>query len=61
MERAKNSDKASLRLRWREMVAEYSELDLTVTSDRLPAIQGCEQQIRERLDESYHFGLWQGQ
>jgi hypothetical protein len=51
---------ATLRKRWRQIVEEYSGLDLTKSSDRLYAIQGCADQIGERLKESYHFGLWHG-
>jgi hypothetical protein len=51
---------ATLRKRWRQIVEEYSGLDLTKSSDKLYAIQGCADQIGERLNESYLFGLWQG-
>jgi hypothetical protein len=51
---------STLRQRWRQVVEEYSGLDLTKPSDRFHAVQGCAEQIREHLKESYHFGLWQG-
>jgi hypothetical protein len=50
----------TLRKRWKQIVEEYSGLDLTKSSDRLYAIQGCADQIGEHLKESYHFGLWDG-
>jgi hypothetical protein len=51
---------SALRQRWRQIVEEYSCLRLTNPSDRLHAVRGCAEQIREHLKESYHFGLWQG-
>jgi hypothetical protein len=51
---------SALRQRWRQIVEEYSRLYLTKPSDKLHAVQGCAEQIREYLAESYHFGLWQG-
>lgn len=55
--------------RWRTMVYEYSGLELTKQTDRLPAIQGCAEQIYTQLkdsahietgfDGSYSFGLWE--
>jgi hypothetical protein len=59
-DRTKTLDTATIRRRWREMVGEYSGLALTFLSDRLPAIEGCVQQIGEHLKDSYHFGLWEG-
>jgi hypothetical protein len=52
-------DKNTLRKRWREILREYTVLSLTKSSDKLHAIQGCAEQMRERLEDSYHFGLWQ--
>lgn len=60
-ERTKTQDTAAIRHRWRQMVREYSGLALTRPSDRLPAIQGCMEQIREHLKESNNFGLWEGE
>jgi hypothetical protein len=51
-------DEAEIRERWRGIIQEYSRLDLTRLSDRLPAIQGCAEQIRPYLRDSYSFGLW---
>lgn len=53
------TDESAIRKRWRNMVAEYSELNLTKPSDRLRAIQGCAEQIRELLKDSYFSGLWE--
>jgi hypothetical protein len=61
MERTTTLDTAAIRRRWREMVGEYSGLALTIPSDRLPAIQGCVQQIGQHLKDSYHYGLWEGE
>jgi hypothetical protein len=47
--------------RWREIVSEYSGLDFTQSSDRLHAIQGCAEQMREYLKDTYHFGLWRAE
>jgi hypothetical protein len=51
-------NEAAIRERWRSIIQEYSWLDLTKLSDRLPAIQGCAEQIRPHLQDSYSFGLW---
>jgi hypothetical protein len=51
-------NEAAIRERWRSIINEYSGLDLTKLSDRLPAIQGCAEQVRPYLQDSYSFGLW---
>jgi hypothetical protein len=51
-------NEAAIRKRWRNIIEEYSRLDLTKLSDRLPAIQGCAEQVRPYLQDSYSFGLW---
>jgi hypothetical protein len=51
-------DAAALRQRWRQIVEEYTRLNLTKESGRFHAVQGCAEQIREHLKEADHFGLW---
>ncbi|KAF2820245.1 HET-domain-containing protein, partial [Ophiobolus disseminans] len=53
-------DAHGIRQRWRRMVSEFSPLQLTHISDRLPAIQGCVEQIKEKIRDAYIFGLWRG-
>jgi hypothetical protein len=53
-------NEAAIRERWRSIIKEYSGLDLTKSSDRLPAIQGCAEQVKPYLQDSYSFGLWTG-
>ncbi|KAH5492363.1 hypothetical protein HBI29_194240 [Parastagonospora nodorum] len=60
--------KHAIEKRWRDIVQEYSGLELTKQTDRLPAIRGCAEQIHAQLknsghirtdfDGSYSFGLW---
>ncbi|KAH3940729.1 hypothetical protein HBH53_212390 [Parastagonospora nodorum] len=60
--------KDAIASRWRNIVKEYSGLELTKQTDRLPAIRGCAEQIHAQLkdsghigtdfDDSYSFGLW---
>ncbi|KAH6206546.1 hypothetical protein HBI15_165820 [Parastagonospora nodorum] len=60
--------KHAIEKRWRGIVQEYSGLELTKQTDRLPAIRGCAEQIHAQLkdsahietdfDGSYSFGLW---
>jgi hypothetical protein len=59
-DRTTEPDINALRQRWSEIVQEYTGLNLTQSSDRLHAIQGCVEQMREHLKDSYHFDLWQG-
>jgi hypothetical protein len=49
-----------IRRRWRQTVSEYSRLKLTNAGDRLPAIQGCADQIGKVLADVSRFGLWRG-
>jgi hypothetical protein len=61
--------KDSIAARWRDIVRDYSSLELTKRTDRLPAIRGCAEQIHVQLkdsghietdfDGSYSFGLWE--
>jgi hypothetical protein len=51
----------SLSSRWVRLVEEYTELDLTFQSDRLPAIAGVAKQLRRRMtNPNYMAGLWEG-
>lgn len=59
LDSARTPNKAALLERWRSIVEDYSGLDLTIEADRLPAIRGCAEQIREKLGASYCFGLWE--
>jgi hypothetical protein len=52
-------DKHTIKARWRQMVSEYSKLSLTVATDRLPALQGCVEQIKEKAPDNYVHGLWE--
>lgn len=46
---------------WREMVSAYSALELSVSSDRLPAIAGVAEYLQSaRPSERYLAGLWSG-
>ncbi|KAF7505179.1 hypothetical protein GJ744_001169 [Endocarpon pusillum] len=48
-------------LGWRELVENFTELDLTYESDRLPAIGGLARHFQEvRPNEAYLAGLWSG-
>lgn len=44
---------------WRHVINDYSGMDLTEQSDRLPAIAGVASQIGELLHARYLAGLWQ--
>lgn len=44
--------------RWRSMVMEYAHLELSVPSDRLPAMAGAARQIHSRRNTPYLAGLW---
>jgi hypothetical protein len=47
--------------RWRNMVNEYSSLDLTLAKDKLPALSGAAKQMQQcRKNERYLAGLWEG-
>jgi hypothetical protein len=41
------------------MVGEYTDLTLTFKVDRLAAMQGCVQQIKDVMSEDYVLGLWE--
>jgi hypothetical protein len=51
-------DKGTI-LMWRRIVSEYSGLELTNKTDRLPAIAGVARQFGELLGTKYLAGLWQ--
>jgi hypothetical protein len=44
---------------WWRMVREFTQLDLTRASDRLPALQGCADQIKDKLQDNYLFEMWE--
>ncbi|KAG9235852.1 heterokaryon incompatibility protein-domain-containing protein [Amylocarpus encephaloides] len=52
-----------LRLCWREIVEDFSSRQLSVPSDRLPALQGLANQILKEFqdDDEYLFGMWKHQ
>jgi hypothetical protein len=56
----KTSATAALRKEWKRTVEEYSQLRLTIPSDRLHALQGCAEQMKAKLGDSYVFGHWAG-
>ena len=43
---------------WYELVAEYSRRDLSVQTDRLPALSGLASEMNKILDDVYIAGLW---
>jgi hypothetical protein len=43
---------------WCQIVSTYSELALTYTSDRLPALSGIAREIQHKLRDRYIAGLW---
>ncbi|KAM5361186.1 hypothetical protein ACJZ2D_013268 [Fusarium nematophilum] len=43
---------------WRQMVVQYSPLQLTYPSDKLPALSGLAQAMKLRNQENYLAGLW---
>jgi hypothetical protein len=45
---------------WTEMVAQYSQLKLTVESDRIPAIYGLEQAVQQQTKLEVCAGTWLG-
>lgn len=55
----KPADCSAAGRRWRQMVSEYTELALTKSSDRLPAIRGCAKQMRRCMSGRYLMGLWE--
>lgn len=60
LEGAAAADVIPLEKRWRQMVSEYTMLQLSHGSDRLHAIAGLAQQVGERRGggAGYCFGLW---
>jgi hypothetical protein len=45
--------------KWRDLVEEYSVMDLTKASDKLPAIAGLASDMKlRRVDSQYLWGLW---
>ncbi|OWY46862.1 HET-like protein [Alternaria alternata] len=52
-------DNIQVILMWRHIISEYSGMDLTEPSDRLPAISGVATQFGELLNSGYLAGLWQ--
>lgn len=54
------SDPHSMNDKWRRMVREYVELNLTYTSDRLPALSGLAKHIQQAYGRGrYLAGLWE--
>ncbi|KAH8586046.1 heterokaryon incompatibility protein-domain-containing protein [Bisporella sp. PMI_857] len=51
-------DVPRVQIYWREIVTVYSQLKLTHTSDRLPAISGVAQEMQLYLDDAYLAGAW---
>jgi hypothetical protein len=47
-----------LRLRWYDIIEEYSTLNLTRRSDRLPALQGLARQMQVHRQDHCLAGLW---
>ncbi|KAH6708918.1 heterokaryon incompatibility protein-domain-containing protein [Leptodontidium sp. MPI-SDFR-AT-0119] len=46
------------RNRWRNMIQEYSRLDLTFAKDRFPALAGLAKQMQSYRKSDYYAGLW---
>jgi len=45
---------------WRSVVEEYTRCELTVPSDKLPALSGCAARFGSLLADEYIAGLWTG-
>ncbi|TVY80952.1 hypothetical protein LSUE1_G004391, partial [Lachnellula suecica] len=45
---------------WREMVQGYSKRELSVVSDKLPALSGLASEFSSLLNDQYIAGLWKG-
>ena len=43
---------------WSEIVADYSETELTSPKDRLPALAGLTSKLSSWVNKGYSFGLW---
>ncbi|KAF2682599.1 HET-domain-containing protein [Lentithecium fluviatile CBS 122367] len=50
--------KETFRNRWRNVVQEYSRLDLTFAKDRFPALAGLARQMQTYRKSEYYAGLW---
>ncbi|EPE34410.1 hypothetical protein GLAREA_10104 [Glarea lozoyensis ATCC 20868] len=46
---------------WREMVQRYSARDLTIASDRFPALSGLASEMSYLLNDEYIAGLWRNE
>jgi hypothetical protein len=46
---------------WRSLVENYTRRNLTVASDRLPALSGIAQKFRDSWNDNYMFGVWERQ
>lgn len=56
----RDDNQDSMSSRWIRIVEAYTEMDLTVASDRLPAIAGIAKQYRRGLhNKNYMAGLWE--
>jgi hypothetical protein len=44
---------------WRKILIEYSRLKLTYSSDKLPALAGLADQMRQTTHQKYLAGLWE--
>ncbi|KAF1836050.1 HET-domain-containing protein [Decorospora gaudefroyi] len=50
--------KETFRNRWRNMIQEYSRLDLTFARDRFPALAGLAKEMQYYRQSEYYAGLW---
>ncbi|KAF2801490.1 HET-domain-containing protein [Mytilinidion resinicola] len=50
----------SIGIQWRQMVIEYTALELTQNSDRLPAFRGIARQMSRFFPCGYLDGIWEG-
>ncbi|KAL2162607.1 hypothetical protein VTH06DRAFT_6443 [Thermothelomyces fergusii] len=58
MSQPESGDHDDLQNLWRKMVVEYTALELTVRTDRLPALAGLATAVRRRRRQEYLAGLW---
>ncbi|KAF2491209.1 HET-domain-containing protein, partial [Lophium mytilinum] len=54
------NDATTVGVQWRQMVIEYTALDLTQNSDRIPAFSGIARQMSRFFTGQYLDGLWEG-
>lgn len=54
-----NTQRHRLKDVWRDMVQQYSKLDLTFTNDRFAAIAGVAKQMQRYRHANYFAGLWE--